>query len=52
MGVRLLMDKEKLKEDLFEMNMDCLCYGKREFFTEAKAYLMRNMRIKNSALSL
>ena len=33
------MDKEKLKEDLFEMNMDCLCYGKREFFTEAKAYL-------------
>ena len=33
------MDRERLKEDLFEMNMECLCYGKREFFAEAKRYL-------------
>lgn len=33
------MDKERLKEDLFEMDMECLCYGKREFFSEAKKYL-------------
>lgn len=33
------MDKERLKEDLFEMDMDCLCYGKREFFSAAKEYL-------------
>ena len=41
------MDKEKLKEDLFELDMECLCYGKREFFSEAKKYLNAEHLDKN-----
>ncbi len=33
------MDRDRMRDDLFDMDMECLCYGKREFFNESKIYL-------------